>query len=185
MCERRMIDFVNMDEIMPDVERLLEGHSTAGTWTLAQILHHLATSIRLTSLGRAGASPGGGSEAFRRQFFETRRFPDGVDAPHRRLIPPAESDLPAETEALREAIARFTGATGPFPAHPLLGPLTKEEWSHFHCIHCAHHLGFAVPLPAGAVSGCGGPGSSPGNRRASHESGRPRGPSRTGPMTLP
>jgi len=35
MLERRMLDFASMDEIMPDVERLLEGHSTAGQWTLA------------------------------------------------------------------------------------------------------------------------------------------------------
>ena len=40
MPERRILDFASMDEIMPDVERLLEGHSTAGQWTPAQILHH-------------------------------------------------------------------------------------------------------------------------------------------------
>jgi Protein of unknown function (DUF1569) len=51
MPERRMLDFASMDEIMPDVERLLEGHSTAGQWTLAQILYHLATSIRLRAWG--------------------------------------------------------------------------------------------------------------------------------------
>ncbi len=152
MGERRMIDFASMNEIMLDVERLAKGHSTAGTWTLAQILHHLATSIRLTSLGRAGSSSGTVSEAFRRQFFESRRFPEGVEAPHRRLIPPVESDLPAEIEALRDAIARFTEATGPFPSHPLLGPLSKEEWCQFHCIHCAHHLGFAVPVHDGTAN---------------------------------
>ena len=75
MPERRMLDFASMDEIMPDVERLLEGHSTAGQWTLAQILYHLATSIRLTSLGRAGSTPGHGSEAFRQRFFHSRLSP--------------------------------------------------------------------------------------------------------------
>ena len=48
MPERRMLDFASMDEIMPDVARLLEGHSTIGQWTLAQILHHLATSTATT-----------------------------------------------------------------------------------------------------------------------------------------
>jgi Protein of unknown function (DUF1569) len=152
MPERRMLDFASMDEIMPDVQRLLEGHSTAGQWTLAQILHHLATSIRLTSLGRAGSPPGHGSEAFRRRFFRSRRFPEGLEAPHPRLIPPAAAELHVQTEALQEAIALFTSAAGPFPGHPLLGALSKQEWSQFHCIHCAHHLGFAAPLPAEAGS---------------------------------
>jgi hypothetical protein len=151
MPERRMLDFASMDEIMPDVARLLEGHSTIGQWTLAQILHHLATSIRLTSLGRAGSTPGHGSEAFRQRFFHSRRIPEGLAASPR-LIPPADADVHVQTEALQEAIALFTSAAGPFPGHPLLGALSKEEWSQFHCIHCAHHLGFAAPLPAEAGS---------------------------------
>jgi Protein of unknown function (DUF1569) len=152
MPERRMLNFASMDEIMPDVNRLLEGHSTAGQWTLAQILHHLATSIRLTSLGRASSTPGHGSEAFRQQFFHSRRFPEGLAAPHPKLIPPVDADVHVQTKALQEAIALFTSAAGPFPDHPLLGALSKEEWSQFHCIHCAHHLGFAAPLPAEAGS---------------------------------
>src|SRR5208282_1360924 len=123
MPERRMLNFASMDEIMPDVARLLEGHSTIGQWTLAQILHHLATSIRLTTLGRAGSTPGHGSEAFRRRFFRSRRFPDGLEAPHPSLIPPADADVHVQKKALQEAIALFMSAAGPFPAHPLLGPL--------------------------------------------------------------
>lgn len=34
---------------------------------------------------------------------------------------------------------------GPFVNHPVLGALTKDEWTQFHCMHCAHHLSFAVP----------------------------------------
>src|SRR5208282_5114287 len=146
MPERRMLDFTSMDEIMPDVERLLEGHSTAGQWTLAQILHHLATSIRLTSLGRAGSTPGQGSEAFRRRFFRSRRFPEGLAAPHPRLIPPADADVHVQTEALQEAIALFTSAAGPFPGHPLLGALSKQVCSECHCIPRAHPL-FLRVLP--------------------------------------
>jgi len=127
MPERRMLNFASMEEIMPDVVRLLEGYSTIGQWTLAQILHHLATSIRLTSLGRAGSTPGHGSEAFRQRFFHSRRFPEGLAAPHPRLIPPADADVHVQTEALQEAIAQFTSAAGLFPGHPLLGALSKEE----------------------------------------------------------
>jgi len=115
MPERRILDFASMDEIMPEVERLLEGHSTIGQWTLAQILYHLATSIRLTTLGRTGTTLGQGSEAFRRSFFGSRRFPEGLEAPHPRLIPPADADVHVQKEALQEAIARFTSAAGRFP----------------------------------------------------------------------
>jgi hypothetical protein len=147
MPERRLIDFASMDQIMPDVERLLEGHTTVGQWTLGQILHHLATSIRLSSLGRAGSSPEQTSDALRRRFFNSRRFPEGLEAPHPRLVPPAGTDVQAQREALHEAINLFKSTVGPFPAHPLLGSLSKDEWSQFHCIHSAHHLGFAIPLP--------------------------------------
>ena len=146
MPERRLLDFASLDEIMPDVERLVGGHVTGGQWTPAQILYHLATSIRLTSLGRPGSASEGVSDEFRRRFFESRRFPEGMEAPHRRLIPPDDADVRVETEALRDAIGLFARATGPFPAHPLLGPLSKEEWTEFHCIHCAHHLRFVSPV---------------------------------------
>ena len=75
MPERRLLDFTSMDEIMPDVECLIEGHTIMGHWTLAQILHHLATSIRLTSLARAGSPSQGGSDEFRRRFFASGVFP--------------------------------------------------------------------------------------------------------------
>ncbi len=146
MPDRRTLDFASMEQIMPDVETLLRGHLTVGHWSLAQILNHLATSIKLTTLGRAGSLSKSGSEESRRQFFATRRFPEGVEVPHRRLVPPTGAEAGAEAEALRDAIARFMMAAGPFPAHPLLGPLSKEEWSQFHCIHSAHHLGFASPV---------------------------------------
>ena len=29
--------------------------------------------------------------------------------------------------------------------HPFFGPLTRAEWTRLHCIHCAHHLSFALP----------------------------------------
>ena len=144
--ERRVLDFASVDQIMPDVERLLEGHSTVGQWTLAQILHHLATSIRLTSLGRASSSRSEGSEELRRLVFGSRHFPEGAEAPHPRLVPPADADVQVQRDALRKAIEQFKSAAGPFPGHPWLGPLSKEEWNQFDCIHCAHHLSFAAPL---------------------------------------
>jgi Protein of unknown function (DUF1569) len=50
-----------------------------------------------------------------------------------------------QAKALSYGIARLVSATGPFPDHPFPGPLDKAEWERFHCIHCAHHLGFGIP----------------------------------------
>ena len=145
MPDRRALTFANFDEGMPEVERLLAGHSTVGRWTLGQILYHLATAIRLMTEG-SSASPGRTMpEAIRRRFFRAGRFPEGVEAPLAELLPPPDRDARAEAEALRTAIGQFASATGPFANHPLLGPLTKDEWARFHCIHCAHHLSFALP----------------------------------------
>ena len=43
---RRTLRYESFDEVMPDVERLLDGHTTVGNWTLAQICHHLAAVLR-------------------------------------------------------------------------------------------------------------------------------------------
>jgi hypothetical protein len=145
MPERRNLTFASLDEIQPDVDRLLAGHLTVGQWTLGQILFHLATAVRLTSLGRPDPTSRPFSEALRRRFFRAGRFPDGMEAPHPALVPPADADAMDQAERLRKAIAQFTSANGPFPDHPALGPLDKGEWDRFHCIHCAHHLSFAIP----------------------------------------
>jgi hypothetical protein len=44
--ERRTLRYESLDQVMPDVERLLEGHTTVGTWSLAQICRHLANAMR-------------------------------------------------------------------------------------------------------------------------------------------
>jgi Protein of unknown function (DUF1569) len=150
MAGRRDLSFARLDEVMPDVERLLAGHVTVGQWTLGQICNHLATAFNFLMDGRSDLVPFTSTEEdrssiLRKRFFRGRRFPEGAIAPFRALIPSAGLDDREEADALREAIARFSVATGPFPAHPFIGPLTKDEWVRFHCLHAAHHLGFAVP----------------------------------------
>jgi hypothetical protein len=146
MPEPRPLSFHSLDEVMPEVDRLLAGHTTTGAWTLAQILDHLATAVRLTCLGRRETASEPRSEVLKRKFFRAGKFPTGVQAPHPSLFPAAGLDPREQAEALRQALARFLAAPGPFPDHPLLGALDKGEWAQFHCIHCAHHLGFAHPV---------------------------------------
>jgi hypothetical protein len=78
---------------------------------------------------------------------------EGRPVPDPSLIPPPHVDLNIQREALQEAINLFFSSAGPFSGHPLLGPLSKEEWHQFHCVHSAHHLGFAVPHRANVDAG--------------------------------
>src|SRR5207253_1437541 len=121
MANRRELTFSSLDEVMPDVERLLAGHTTVGRWTLGQILHHLAKPVRY--LVDAAASPVESTpeqEEARRRFFAASRFPEGTEAPTF-LVPGANLDARKEAESLREVLERFASASGPFFAHPILG----------------------------------------------------------------
>jgi uncharacterized protein DUF1569 len=148
MPERRTLDFECVDQIMPDVERLLDGHSTAGCWTLGQICDHLARGITLTLRKPRGDAtapePTREQEANRRLFLRARSFPEGIALPSRLLEPATDLDPRDAADALRSALDRLSSHDGPLPAHPYLGPLTRDEWVDFHCIHCAHHLSFVV-----------------------------------------
>jgi Protein of unknown function (DUF1569) len=155
MDGRRALEYERLDQVMPEVDRLLRGHATSGAWTLGQILHHLASSIRLT----LESDPGSAIEPIdpekarvfevrRRRFFHAGRFPDGANAPHPSLNPPPDAEERASAEALRSLLRRFEDFEGTFPHHPMLGPLSKDEWAAFHRLHCAHHLGFARPTSA-------------------------------------
>jgi hypothetical protein len=152
MDGRRTLEFDRLDQVMPEVERLLRGQVTSGTWTLGQLLDHLASSIRLTLEYDPGSTidpldpvKARVFEIRRRRFFQAGRFPDGASAPHPSLQPPSDAVERTSAEALRSLLQRFEDFEGTFPHHPMLGPLSKDEWTLFHRLHCAHHLGFARP----------------------------------------
>ena len=144
---RRTLRFETFDEVMPDVERLLEGHTTVGRWSLAQICRHLATVTRrvvdLPASTPADPSQWVGEEQ-KRQVFESGRLSEGLPGPPE-LMPPEHLDEPEEAEGLRLAIAHFLASPGPAIPHRLFGPLSRAEWHRLQLIHLAHHLSFAVP----------------------------------------
>lgn len=151
MAARRELSFASLDEVMPEVERLSTGYDVVGQWSLGQICKHLTLAFHFMMDAASGSAPLEPADDPRRalirtRFFRAGRFPDGVAAPFSELVPSTDLNDRAEAEALRDALARFQVATGPFPPHPFLGSMTKEEWARFHCLHAAHHLGFAVPL---------------------------------------
>jgi hypothetical protein len=148
---RRPLTFTSLGQVMPDVERLLAGHTTVGRWSLGQICNHLELAIRLPMDGvpvkwpwlfRRTVGPVLGRLALWRG-----RIPEGVRVPEV-YLPVPELDAAREAEALRTTIERFASFTGRLDEHPLLGRMSAARWERFHCLHCAHHLSFAIPADA-------------------------------------
>ncbi len=148
--DRRPLAFTSFDEVMPDVERLLQGHTTVGHWSLAQICRHLATVLRRV-VDMPASTPADSSQwvsaAEKQKVLDSGKLPEGIPGPPE-IMPPETEPLsaPEEAEALRQAIAHYQASpTGPAIPHRIFGPLTKAEWDHLQRIHLAHHLSFAIP----------------------------------------
>jgi hypothetical protein len=144
---RRSISYQRFDEIMPDVERLLHGHTTVGKWSMAQICRHVATVMRRV-VDLPASTPADPSlrvsDQQKRQVLESGELPEGLPGPPE-LMPADNLDEQEEVEGLRQAIAHYQASPGPVMTHRLFGPLTKDEWDRLQLIHVAHHLSFIVP----------------------------------------
>jgi hypothetical protein len=145
---RRTLRFESLDDIMPDVDRLLAGHKTVGTWSLAQICQHVATVMRRV-VDLPASTPQDPSkwvgEDQKRQVFESGVIPEGLPGPPE-VIPTETLGEPEEAERLRQTIAYYKASAGPVIPHRFFGPLSKQEWERIQLIHVAHHLSFAIPV---------------------------------------
>ena len=148
MDARRALSFSRLDEVMPDVDRLLDGHRAVGNWTLGQVCNHLAWTIRLSVEGFPAKAPWIARVTVlrfvKRWVLSKGRIPAGGPLP-KRFEPKSGLDDRAEAEALRATIRLFAAEAGPLAEHPYFGRLNVDEWNRFHCIHCGHHLGFLRP----------------------------------------
>lgn len=144
---RRTLEFRSFDDVMPDVERLLAGHTTVGKWSLAQICRHLATVLRRV-VDLPASTPHDPSKVLgpekKREVLETGILPEQLPAPPE-ILPGEVLDERAEAEGLRQALAYYQASPGPVIPHRLFGPLSREEWDRLQRAHLAHHLSFAVP----------------------------------------
>src|SRR4051794_21925733 len=145
---RRALRFASLDQVMPDVDRLLEGHTTVGRWSLGQICSHLSKTICYTVEGFPTKAPWLVRKTVGplivRRILATGRFPEGIKLP-KRSLPSPDADARAEAEALRAALRVLAYHSGPLADHPIAGPISRADWDRFNCIHCAHHLSFVLP----------------------------------------
>jgi len=145
---RRALKYHSLDEVMPDVERLLAGHTTVGNWSLAQICRHLATVMRRV-VDLPASTPHDPShwvgEEEKRKVLDSGMLPEGIAAPPQ-LVPADTLGEREEVDGLRQAIAHYRASPGPVIPHRIFGPLSKDEWDRLQLIHFAHHLSFAIPV---------------------------------------
>ncbi|MDR3636740.1 MAG: DUF1569 domain-containing protein [Isosphaeraceae bacterium] len=145
MAKRRALEFAGLDQVMPDVDRLLGGHTTTGNWSLGQICNHLSESVRFSLEGFGVKAPWllrmALGSTIKKQILKTGKMREGIKLPEK-FLPKPDLDARAEAEALRASLRLFAAHTGPVADHPMFGPMTHAEWGRLHCIHCAHHLSF-------------------------------------------
>jgi hypothetical protein len=127
-----------------------------GKWSTTEILEHLLLTYSGTVRGfkrcLQSDRPIATSPAWKHQLstlvvLKLQYFPKGrqAPAPTRPKGAPAEVVLPAIQEnitAMDEAIRaceRKFGNRVKLVDHPILGPLTADEWRKFHWLHARHH----------------------------------------------
>jgi hypothetical protein len=88
-------------------------------------------------------------QRFRRLYvLGIGRFPSGIEAPPHTIPRPELANEPLRrfNDALVAMDAMLTDAERRFGFrsrllnHPILGPLTAQEWRRFHQVHGRHHL---------------------------------------------
>ena len=136
------------------VEQL--ARAPAGKWSAAQILEHLFLTYKHTNRGlekcveqgAPSATPATLKDRLATMLVVNLGYlPEGRKAPERttpRGMPPEEvrqalaAELQGMGSALDEGERRF-GVRTKILDHPILGPLTADEWRRFHWVHGRHH----------------------------------------------
>jgi len=128
-----------------------------GKWSAAQVLEHLYLTYTGTIKGCERCLQEGRPLARTPTLMDRVRatvvigfefMPEGRKAPERatpRGMPAEQvtSAIVPTIEAMDQAIARCEarfGKRAKLMDHPILGPLTPEQWRKFHWVHGRHHM---------------------------------------------
>ncbi len=134
------------------------GWHPEGKWSTAQILEHLCKTYSGTSLGYEKALGANrplttATSALQQQvarfvLLQVGYFPPGRKSPER-VLPKGEGNGLSALGHARHELAKMvqtqTEAEHAFAGvkvldHPVLGPLTPEQWAKFHFVHAKHHM---------------------------------------------
>lgn len=131
--------------------------SPEGKWSPLQVMEHLVLSYTATTKGLQRTMERGEPERAGRNLGQRLRslyvlgigkFPAGMQAP-KQTVPGAglgadpqrrfNDALVAMDATLLDAERRF-GSKAKVLVHPVLGPLTVQQWRRFHLVHGKHHV---------------------------------------------
>ena len=137
-------------------------------WNSLQLLEHLMLSYTATTKGLLRTIESGKPEPSNRNLqhrirslyvLGLGRFPNGVESP-KHIVPRGNMGdeplrrfndaLVAMDATLCDAEKRFGPGTR-LLNHPILGPLTAQQWRRFHHVHGRHHLRQIVARVNGSV----------------------------------
>ncbi len=147
---RRVLKFENLDDLQREAERVasLPG-KTLGNWSTAQIVDHLAKSIRATYDGPEVTGPW-----FVRMIvwpiiksrMLAKGMPAGFSVPKKmaHFLPDNNPILEASLRDLRTWLGRLK-TEAPRLGHPLFGKLSHRDWIRLHLRHGELHLSFVAP----------------------------------------
>ena len=145
---RRQVYYAYYKELLADAEQMVAaGARPIGNWSAGQIFRHLAGSfdssidgldIRIPWYFRITAR-------FMKKKLLSMPMPPGFTPPGEaatKLVPPPTSTEEGLTTLRRAIVRQETEAN--LAASPILGPLSKEEWTQLHLNHAALHMSFLV-----------------------------------------
>ncbi|QQS08493.1 MAG: DUF1569 domain-containing protein [Phycisphaerales bacterium] len=150
---RRTLKFLTLGDANREVQTLIAAENAGtlkrlGNWELGQTLHHLATwvhfafdgyPVRPPFLIRVLLKP------FKKKFLRGP-LPAGLRIPN---IPGGTLGIePVSTQQgldeLNKAFDRLEH-TMPVQPHPIVGPMTHDEWIQANLRHAELHLGYFLP----------------------------------------
>ena len=132
-------------------------HASEGKWSPVQVLEHLMLTYTATTKGLLRAMEAGRplrAERTMRHRLKSvyvlgfGRFPAGMEAPKHTVprdglvsepLRHFNDALVAMDASLTDSERRFGHRTRVL-VHPVLGPLTAQQWRRFHLVHGRHHF---------------------------------------------
>ena len=146
---KRELRFKTFEDARNELKQLGQGPvKTTGLWSYFQILTHCAASLENTIKGVHRDMSWWkrhliGPLAFKK-IASDGVFPNGINGnPMTSPTAREEGDENTALGRLHQALEEFEKFEGKFSDHPILGNLNKKQWTYFHSMHLAHHLGHA------------------------------------------
>jgi Protein of unknown function (DUF1569) len=144
---KTLLNAADRQEVLKRLTNVYSGSQHRwGTMSAHEMICHLSDSFR-ASLGEKQLSPA--STLFRRTLFKwialwaPLPWPHGVKTrpemdQHKGGTPPEE--FASDLERLHALFNRFVSWQGKYAAHPILGPLSRNERMRHAYLHMDHHL---------------------------------------------